>query len=140
LIILAPLNKNAIIKNGFKIMKGLKSLKLPNWLIKSIQHGKEDDDLGSILVNIGVFYLLGVVALCVYSPFGSEYLAIEIICAVGILLLLIMFGYWLTGQVTLLDSLRKEALVLYSNSKTEEEVTQAHLRLEKLWVPIPEAA
>jgi hypothetical protein len=51
-----------------------------------------------------------------------------------------MFGYWLTGQVTLLDSLRKEALVVYKNSKTEEEINQAHLRLKKLWVPIPNAA
>jgi len=121
-------------------MKGLKSLRLPNWIIKSIQHGKEDDDLSSILVNIGVFYLLGLVAFFVYSPFGSEYVTTEIICAIGIFLLLVMLGYWLTGQVTLLDSLRKEALVVYKNSKTEEEIAEANSRLKKLWVPIPTAA
>ena len=71
-------------------MKGLKSLRLPNWLIKSIQHGKENDDLGSILVNIGVFYLLMLVAYLVYSPFGSEYLALQIICAVAVLLILVV--------------------------------------------------
>jgi hypothetical protein len=142
LIILAPLNKkiNNNRKTNFVVMKGLNSLRLPNWLIKSIQHGKENDDLGSILVNIGVFYLLGLVAFFVYSPFGSEYIALQIICAVGILLLLAVFCFWLTGQVTLLDSLRKEALVVYKNSKTEEEINQAHLRLKKLWVPIPNAA
>lgn len=121
-------------------MKGLKSLRLPNWIIKYIQHDEENEELNSLLLDIGVFYLLGIVVLCVYNPFGSEYLAIEIICAVGILLLLIMFGYWLTGQVTLLDSLRKEALVLYNNSKTEDDVAQAHSRLKKLWVPVPTAA
>lgn len=121
-------------------MKDLKSLMLPTWIIKSIQHGKEDDDLGSILVNIGVFYLLGLVAFFMYSPFGDEYLFLQIICAIGVLLLLVAFGFWLTAQVTLLDSMRKEALVVYKNSKTEEEIAEANSRLKKLWVPIPTAA
>lgn len=121
-------------------MKGLKSLRLPNWIIKSIQHGKENDELSSILVNIGVFYLLGLVAFFVYNPFGSEYLTTEIICAIGVLLMLILFGYWITAQIALLDSLRKEALVVYKNSKTEDEIAKADLRLKKLWVPTPTAA
>ena len=115
-------------------MKNLNSLRLPNWLIKSIQHGKENEDLCSIIVDIGVFYLLALVAFFVYNPFGSEHIALQIICAIGILLLLAVFCLWLTGQIALLDSLRKEALVVYKNSKTEEEIAQAHLRLEKLWV------
>ena len=121
-------------------MKRLNSLRLPNWLIKSIQHGKENDDLGSILVNIGVFYLLGLVAFFVYSPFGSEYIALQIICAVGILLLLAVFCFWLTGQVTLLDSLRKEALVANKNSKTLVQKQEAVSRLKKLKIPVPNAA
>ena len=121
-------------------MKCLKSLRLPNWLIRSFHYGKENEKLSSILVDIGVSYLLGLVVFFVYSPFGSEYIALQIICAVGVLLLLAVFCFWLTGQVTLLDSLRKEALVLYKNSRTDEEIAQAHLRLEKLKIPIPNAA
>jgi hypothetical protein len=118
-------------------MKGLKSLRLPNWIIKSIQFGKENDDLGSIIVNLGVFYLIGLVAFFVYSPFGTEYLAMQIICAIGVFFLLGMFGYWLIGQVTLLDTLRKEAIVLYENSKTPKQEQEAISRLEVLYVPIP---
>ena len=118
-------------------MKGLKSLRLPNWIIKSIQFGKENDDLGSIIVNLGVFYLIGLVAFFVYSPFGTEYLAMQIICAIGVFFLLGMFGYWLIGQVTLLDTLRKEAIVLYENSKTPKQKQEAISRLEVLYVPIP---
>jgi hypothetical protein len=127
-------------KTDLEIMKGLKSLKLPNWLIKSIQHGKENEKLSSIFVDIGIFYLLGLVIFFACSSFGSEYLAIEIICTVGVLLLLVMFGCWLTGQVTLLDSLREEALVLYGNSKTLVQKREAVSRLEKLKVPVPTAA
>jgi len=119
-------------------MKGLKSLRLPNWIIKSIQFGKENDDLGSIIVNLGVFYLMGLVAFFVYSPFGNEYLTMEIICAIGVFFLIAMFGYWLIGQVTLLDTLRKEAIILYKNSKTQKQKQEAISRLEVLYVPIPQ--
>ena len=121
-------------------MKRLNSLRLPNWLIKSIQYGKENEGLSSILVNIGVFYFMGLVIFFAYSPFENEYLSLEIICAIGIFLFLALFCYWLIGQVTFLDSLREEALVAYKNSKTEDEITQANSRLKKLWTPIPVAA
>ena len=139
LIILAQLNKKITLKKT-KFMKGLKSLRLPNWIIRSIQHGNEDCDLSSMLVNIGVFYLMGVVAFFFYAPFGSEHLFLQIICVIAVLLLLIVFGYWLTGQIALLDSLRKEALVLYKNSKTEKEIMDANLRLKELYVSVPTTA
>ena len=119
-------------------MKRFVGLKLPRWLVKRIHHGNENDDLGSILVNIVVFYFLSVVAFFVYIHFGREYLPVEIICVIGIFLLLIMFGYWLTVQVVLLETLRKEALVFYENSKTDGEFKEeACSRLKYLYVPIP---
>ena len=117
-----------------------KSLRLPRWIIKHIQHGKENEDLGSILVNLGVFYLMGLVAFFVYNPFGSEYLTTEILCAIAILMLLARLGYWLTEQVALLDSMRKEAIICRRNSKTEKEIEESDERLEMLYVPIPTAA
>lgn len=80
------------------------------------------------------------VAYLVYSPFGSEYLALQIICAVAVLLILVVFAYWLIGQVTLLDTLRKETLVVYKNSKTLVQKQEAVSRLKKLKVPVPTAA
>ena len=121
-------------------MKGLKSLRLPNWIIKYIQHGEENEELNSLLLDIGIFYLLGFVVLSMYDPFGSDSLALEIICEIAICPFLILLGYWLVVQVALLDSLRKEALILYKNSKTRKEAKDAHSRLKKLWVPIPTAA
>jgi hypothetical protein len=119
-------------------MKKTKNLKLPNWVIKNIEYSKEDEELSFIVVNSGAFYMLGLVMFFVYNPFGKEYLATEIICAIGIGILVTMVCLWLVPQITLLDSLRKEAVISYKNSRTKEEKEKAVSRLELLYVPIPE--
>ncbi len=113
-----------------------KALKLPNWIIKNIKYGKEDEELSSIVVNTVIFYLLGIVCFFVVSPFGKNYRSIEIICAIGIGILLAMLCFWIISQVALLDSLRKEAIISYRNAKTDKEIHSAHLKLKKLCVPI----
>jgi len=118
-------------------MKNLKSLRLPRWIIKRIQPGKENEDLTSLVVGIIALYAVGAIAYFAYVPFGREHLYLEVIAAIAILVLIVRIGLWLIAQVAHLDSLRKEALVSFQNSKTEKEKEDATARLEALYVPIP---
>jgi len=118
-------------------MKNLESLKLPRWIIKSIQPGKENEDLTSLVVGIMALYTICAIAYFAYAPFGREHLFLEIIAAIAILVLIVMIGFWMIVQVACLDSLRKEALISFENSKTEKERKDATSRLEFLYVPIP---
>lgn len=118
-------------------MRNLESLKLPLWIIKNIQSGKENEDLTSLLVGIIALYTVVAIVYFAYAPFGREHLFLEVIAAIAILALIVMIGFWLIAQVAHLDSLRKEALVSFQNSKTEKEKEDATARLEALYVPIP---
>lgn len=118
-------------------MRNLESLKLPRWIIKSIQPGKENEDLSSLVVGIIALYAVCAIAYFAYAPFGRERLFLEVIVAIAILAMIVMIGFWLIAQVAHLDSLRKEALVSLENSKTEEEKKEAITRLETLYVPLP---
>ena len=116
------------------------SLRLPRWIIKSLQHGKENEDLSSIVVGALALYSVCAIAYFACAPFGRGHLALEVVAALGILAFILLLGFWLIAQVALLDSLRKEALLGFKNSKTEKEVSDAKKRLQKLYVPVPEAA
>jgi hypothetical protein len=118
-------------------MKNLKSLRLPRWIIKRIQPGKENEDLTSLVVGIIALYAVGAIAYFAYAPFGREHLYLEVIAAIAILVLIVRIGLWLIAQVAHLDSLRREAVIIYKNSKTEKEEKEATTRLEELYVPIP---
>lgn len=87
------------------------SLKLPRWIIKNLQHGKENEDLSSIVVGALALYSVCAIAYFAYAPFGRGHLALEVVAALGILAFILLFGFWLIAQVALLDSLRKEALL-----------------------------
>ena len=120
-------------------MRNLESLRLPRWIIKSIQPGKENEDLTSLVVGIIALYAVVAIVYFAYAPFGREHLFLEVIAAIAILALIVhCVIFWLIHQVAHLDSLRKEALVSFQNSKTEEEKKEATTRLETLYVPIPE--
>jgi len=119
-------------------MKNLENLKLPRWIIKNIQSGKENEDLTSLVVGIIALYAVVAIVYFAYAPFGREHLFLEVIAAIAILALIVLVIFWLIPQVAHLDSLRKEALVSFQNSKTEEEKKEATTRLEMLYVPIPE--
>ncbi len=123
------------------------SLRLPRWIIKSLQHGKENEDLSSIVVGALALYSVCAIAYFACAPFGRGHLALEVVAALGILAFILLFGFWLIAQVALLDSLRKEALISFENlkkekeiSKKEKEISDVKERLKKLCVPVPEAA
>ncbi len=118
-------------------MKTVKISKLPKWVIKEFQHESEDKDLSSAIVGLSVLYLMGICFLFISRPFGHGYLIAEIISAIILLVILIGFIFWLTAKVTLLSSLRKEALIRMKNAKTEAEIDAARMRLLKLSIPIP---
>ena len=118
-------------------MRNLESLRLPRWIIKSIQPGKENEDLTSLLVGIIALYAVVAIVYFAYAPFGREHLFLEVIVAIAILTLIVLVMIWLIPQVAHLDSLWREALVSFQNSKTEEEKDEATARLEALYVPIP---
>ena len=113
-----------------------RSLKLPNWMIKSIEYGREDEELSFFVVNAVAFYLLGLVCFFVFNPLGKGFLAIKIICTAGIAILLALICLWIIAQVTLLTVLRKEAVISYKNSKTDKNRDNARLKLNELNVPI----
>ena len=115
---------------------GKTNLMLPNWMIKKFEYGKEGEDLCSIIVTCIAFYPLGLLCFFVFDPLGEGHLGIKIICAIIIGLLLIRFCYWIDSQISLLITLRKDAIDSYKNSKTDQEIHDAHLRLKKLHVPI----
>jgi len=114
------------------------NLKLPHWITKSIHHGEEEDDICSIIVNMGVFYIIGVASFFVFVPFVKKYLFTEIVCAIIILVLVIALGFWLNSQVTLLYTLRCKALDKLKNAKNDEEIEKAKKILEDLDVQVPE--
>lgn len=118
-------------------MKKIENLKLPRWIIKKIKHGEEDEDFSAMAVGTIFIYAVSAIAYFVYAPFGREYLNIEVIVAVAVLAIMGIFGLWFVAQVTYLDSLRREALISFEYSKTEEEKDEATSRLKMLYVPIP---
>ena len=105
-----------------------KKSKLPKWVIKAFRSGKECEDLCFVLVNIGVFYVLGILYLLVYDPIESKFI-IKTAFLVAILIFLIIFDRWLIKKVTLLEILRKNAMTMYKNSKAEEDISKSKLEL-----------
>ena len=118
-------------------MENLKNLKLPNWIIKNIQYGKEGD-LTSLVIGIIAISAVCAIAYFVHAPFGREHLFMEVIAAIVILALIGLVGFWLLDQVAPLESIRREALISFKKSKTEEEEKDAIDMLKRLYVPIPE--
>ena len=101
-------------------MENLKNLKLPNWIIKNIQYGKEGD-LTSLVIGIIAISAVCAIAYFVHAPFGREHLFMEVIAAIVILALIGLVGFWLLDQVAPLESIRREALISFKKSKTKEE-------------------
>ena len=116
-----------------------KSLKLPLWIIKKIESGKEDENCSSMLVGCLALYTVGVIVYFASAPFGREHLILEMIAALGILAFIVCTGLWFLAQIALLDAMRREALAAYKNSKTKSEIEESEDRLKKLYIPIPEA-
>ena len=118
-------------------MKEKTTLKLPDSMVKEIEYGKEEENVYFIVVTIGAFYLLGLVSyFCAFKPFGKDYLVIELICAFVIAIILFILCYWLISQGKILASLRKTAIISYKSAKTDQEIHDAHLKLNELHVPI----
>ena len=118
-------------------MRKIGNLKLPRWIIKKIKHGKEDEDFSAIMVGLIFIYVAVTIAYFVCAPFGREHLKLEVIVAIAVLAFIVISEIWLVSQIAYLDSLRKESLVSFKYSKTEEEKNEAALRLKMLYVPIP---
>jgi hypothetical protein len=114
-----------------------KNCRLPQWAIKWIGHGKEDQKLCVVLVVALISYLVGSIAFLLWSSIGFVLNALFVI---GAFVLLASMCVWLISQVVMLDSLRKEAIVMHEYAKTDEETIKASDRLKRLYVPIPEAA
>ena len=113
-------------------MENLKRMKLPNWIIRTIHAGKEDEELSSIIVNCGVFYIIGVVCYFMFNPFSGKHLWVEITICIAVIIVLIAFIFWLTRQVAFLYLLRKEAFIMLKNAKTEKEFKDAMQNMQDL--------
>ena len=111
--------------------------KLPKWLIKTFENGKEREDLCFMLIYCVAFYLLGILFLFVYNPLGDGYFTLKIIISAIALILLIVFGYWLNKKVTLLEQLRKKTLDLYKKSKTENDIKKSYEKIKELCISVP---
>ena len=111
--------------------------KLPKWLIKTFENGKEREDLCFMLIYCVAFYLLGILFLFVYNPLGDGHFTLKIIISAIAFILLIVFGYWLNKKVTLLEQLRKKTLDLYKKSKTENDIKKSYEKIKELCISVP---
>lgn len=104
---------------------------LPNWIVKKIEFEHENECVNSAIVGITALYIVGVVGLLVFKPFGGENLWMEIgvaICALAIIVAAIMI---FIAQVALLERTRIKAMEAYKRALAKEEEAKAEEKKAK---------
>jgi hypothetical protein len=120
-------------------MKTRKTVGLPSWMVKGIKNGQESEVLSSTIVGVAAFYIVANVALFCFNPF-QEYLLLEIIADICILAILCGLGLLFTARISLLISMRSEALERSKNTKTDSEKSECEKRMKVLCINIDNEA
>ena len=102
---------------------------LPDWIVKRIEFEQENECVNSAIVGVTALYIVGVVGLFVFKPFGGENLWMESCLAICLLALIIASGFFFVARVTLLQRKRIKASKFYEKAKSEIE--QAVSDIEK---------
>ena len=94
---------------------------LPNCIVKRINPGDEDKDVSSAVVAALAMYIIGVVFIYYWEPFGDGNRWRETCLAICILAILIALGYMFVARVSLLERKRKRAIKAYAKAKKNEK-------------------
>lgn len=94
---------------------------LPNWIVKNIKFGQENENVSSIVVGVLALYIVGVIGLFVSKPFGGEDLWAEVGIAICVLAVIVALGFILVARVALLEKKRVNAVKAYKKAKSEVE-------------------
>jgi len=110
-------------------MKTAKKI-LPKWIIKSIKPGEEDQNVSSAVVAALAMYVVGVVFIFYWEPFGDGNRWKETCLAICILAIMIALGFLFVTHVDLLEKTRIKVINDYK--KAEAQIETAQNREEKI--------
>ena len=94
---------------------------LPNWIVKKIEFEHENECVNSAIVGITALYIVGVVGLLVFKPFGGKDLWMEIGVAICVLAIIVATIMIFIAQVALLERTRIKAMEAYKRALAKEE-------------------
>lgn len=94
---------------------------LPDWIVKRIEFEQENECVNSAIVGVTALYIVGVVGLFVFKPFGGENLWMESCLAICLLALIIASGFIFVARVALLERQRIKAYKFYEKAKSDIE-------------------
>jgi len=104
---------------------------LPDWIVKRIEFKQENEWISSRVVGIVALYLVGVMALFVFRPFGGENLWMEIIFTICSFVTIAAASMVFVAQVALLERTRIKAMEAYKRALAKEKKAKAEEKKAK---------
>ena len=104
---------------------------LPDWIVKKIEFGQENESVNSAVVGITALYIVGVIGLLLTKPFGGKDLWMEIGVAICVLAIIVAAIMIFIAQVALLERTRIKAVEAYKRALVKEEKAKAEEKKAK---------